>query len=46
MEPEIRYRVYNSPPLIPILRQINPVHYLTPLSFVIDYALIGYYHPI
>jgi len=30
--PKVRYRVYNSPPLDPNLRQMNPVHTLPSIS--------------
>jgi len=26
MEPNFRYHIYRSLPLVPLLRQINPVH--------------------
>jgi hypothetical protein len=38
--PKVHYRVHNNLPLVPIVRQINPVHILTGYSVKILFNII------
>jgi len=40
MAPEAHYRAHNSPPTIPILSQINPIHALLPYFYSIHFNII------
>jgi hypothetical protein len=39
--PKVRYTVYKSPPLVPILRQIDPVHTTTPILILSTHLRLG-----
>lgn len=42
MDPTIHYRIHNSPPLFPVLSQMNPVHALTTYVFKIHFNIISH----
>jgi hypothetical protein len=42
--PKVHYRVYKSPPLDPILNQINTVYTFPPYFYTISYSVILFYN--